>query len=107
MTGVMQSGCLVLARAGTTVLGLTIPVIREEPKKPIFFAEYARKTGFLISARRLELFKQVDNQELPRRIMSKNSALFLVAFILSRMNSIASISSIPYSSLRKTQIFCS
>ena len=33
--------------------------------------------------------------EPPRRIMSKNSTLFFVAFILSRMNSIASISSIP------------
>lgn len=39
MTGVMQSGCLVLARAGTTVLGLTIPVIREEPKKTHFLLQ--------------------------------------------------------------------
>ena len=39
----------------------------------------------------LSLAAKVDYP--PRRIMSKNSALFLVAFILSRMNSIASISS--------------
>src|SRR5262245_36805999 len=37
----------------------------------------------------------------PRRIESKNSALLLVALILSRRNSIASRSSIGYSSLRR------
>src|SRR5690606_5496341 len=42
----------------------------------------------------------------PRRIISKNSALVLVARILSRMNSIASISSMPYRSLRRIQMFC-
>src|SRR6185369_2823669 len=42
----------------------------------------------------------------PRLIISKKSKLFLLDFILSRMNSIASISSIGYSSLRRIQVFC-
>src|SRR5262249_44186602 len=41
----------------------------------------------------------------PRRIESKNSALLLVALILSRRNSIASRSSIGYSSLRRIHTF--
>ena len=42
-----------------------------------------------------------------RRIEAKNSSLDLVFFILSSMNSIAPISSIGCSSLRRIQIFCS
>src|SRR5689334_11784206 len=45
----------------------------------------------------------VNHAQPPRRIMSKNSALLLVCFILSSMNSIASISSMSNSSLRSTQ----
>ena len=41
----------------------------------------------------------------PLRIESKNSALLLVALILSSKNSIASRSSIGYRSLRKIQTF--
>ena len=41
----------------------------------------------------------------PRRIESKKSALFFVARILSSRNSVASSSSIGYSSFRSTQIF--
>ncbi len=40
-------------------------------------------------------------------IMSKNSALFFVARILSRMNSIDSTSSISWMNLRSTHTFCS
>ena len=40
-------------------------------------------------------------------IMSKNSALFFVARILSRMNSIDSISSMSWMNLRNTHTFCS
>jgi hypothetical protein len=42
----------------------------------------------------------------PRRMASKNSPLLFVALILSSRNSIASRSSMLYSSLRRIQIFC-
>src|SRR5690606_3894215 len=42
-----------------------------------------------------------------RFIEAKNSSLDLVLFILSSRNSIAPISSMPCSSLRRIQIFCS
>ena len=42
-----------------------------------------------------------------RRIEAKNSSFDLVVFILSSRNSIAAISSMPCSSLRRIQIFCS
>lgn len=47
-----------------------------------------------------------DRAAHTRRIESKKSALFLVALILSSRNSIASMSSMGYSSLRSIQIFC-
>ncbi len=52
-------------------------------------------------------FRWAARSAVQRFIELKNSSLDLVFFILSSMNSIAAISSIGCSSLRRIQIFCS
>ena len=79
------------AAAARTTPTRTSPRLGEEPiKKP-------RRCGAFRTATRAG----------QRRIEAKNSSLDLVVFILSSRNSIAAISSIGCSSLRRIQIFCS
>ena len=65
--------------------------------------------GVLVDLARLVTHstRQGDRVCAQRRIEAKNSSFDLVVFILSSRNSIAPISSMPCSSLRRIQIFCS